>query len=366
MSLDSTYLQVSDGSSDAALMHITNDRSIGSTTIEVDTVSGIPDKFIASSGTILPSGFIDASTIKNFYGHLDGANLEIDGFLPGSTDAGNTAGQVVAIKPNTFWANLVASIVTAVDPANTPGGWILSSVALSFGSSDTAAGGSTSTNGVSTYTATASGDWTSTFSVGMKFRMVNSTTKYFFLTKISYSGGTTTFTFFGGTDYALTNTTISNVYYSSQKAPYGFPLDPVKWTVETKNTSSLSQASPVTGTWYNLSSLGLTVPIGSFVVEYNAPLNGSKASTTAYNVWSTLSTGASSESDPDFSTIIVWNGASSTIGGYGVAIRSKPLSVASKTQYYLNCRTSTGGSGIAVGFDGSQVPTLIRARCAYL
>lgn len=369
MALDSTYLQVSDGTADAAIMHITNSRSIGATTIQVDTVAAIPAKFIAIYGTLGSDGFITAASMRNFYGHLSGGNLEIDGFLPGSTDNGNTDGQVVVIKPNTFWANFVAqqSVDAYTNSVNLKAGWIPFPATLTYASADTASGGATSTNGVSTYTATMSGDYSGVFSQGMRLWLTQTTSKFFIITKVDYSGGTTTLTFFGGTDYSLANATITAAYYSVFKAPYGFPLDPGKWTVVMKNTSSYSQSTPVASTWYNVNvSLSLTVPIGSFVVSYDAPLNGSKSSATAFNVWATLSTANNSESNADSSTIFVVNGASATLGGYFMARRSINLILTAKTLYYLNCRTSTAGGGVSVGFDGSQVPTFIFALCAYL
>lgn len=114
------FLSVSDGNGDAALMHITADRLTGATTIEVDDVTNVPAKFIATSGTLLPSGFIDISTALVFRGHLSGGDLEIDAFAPGSTDVGNTSGQVVVIKPNTWWADKIAAFVKNATGNGTP------------------------------------------------------------------------------------------------------------------------------------------------------------------------------------------------------------------------------------------------------
>lgn len=116
MSLDLSYIYASDGTGDASLMRVTGTRLVGSTTLTVDVVTGVPTKFIASSGTLLPSGFIDPTTLTNFYGHLDTGHIVIDGFLPGSIDAGNTISQVVVIKPNTFWANLIADFLNTPIP----------------------------------------------------------------------------------------------------------------------------------------------------------------------------------------------------------------------------------------------------------
>lgn len=102
-------LPVSNGSGDAALAHVQSNRVIGSTTIATDTIANWPANFIATTGTLLSSGFIDPTSKTDFYGHLGvGNQLIIDGFCPGNADNGNTSGQVVVIKPNTEWANLIA------------------------------------------------------------------------------------------------------------------------------------------------------------------------------------------------------------------------------------------------------------------
>jgi len=111
---DYSYLSASDGSGDAALMHVEAARLSGSTTIEVDSVAGVPAKFIGTYGTLLPSGFVDPETKRDFFGHLDGTNLEIDSFAPGNTDDGNDEGQVVYIRPSTPQQNLIAAAVTGI------------------------------------------------------------------------------------------------------------------------------------------------------------------------------------------------------------------------------------------------------------
>lgn len=117
---DYDYLPASDGSGDASLMHVMSNRIVGATTIVVDTVVGVPAKFIGTSGTLLASGFLDPATITNFKGHVSGGNLIIDAFESGSTDVGNTSGQVVIVKPNTGWANRVASFIKNATGFGTP------------------------------------------------------------------------------------------------------------------------------------------------------------------------------------------------------------------------------------------------------
>lgn len=114
------FLSVSNGSGDAALMHIETDRLTGATTIDVDTVTNVPAKFIGTYGTLGPNGLITDATRRNFRGHTSGGNLIIDAFEPGSTDAGNTAGQVVIIKPTTGWANRIATFIQNAKNFGTP------------------------------------------------------------------------------------------------------------------------------------------------------------------------------------------------------------------------------------------------------
>lgn len=118
--MDYSYLKASNGSGDAALMHVEAERLEGATTIEVDVTTNVPAKFIATQGLLLPNSLLDPTTVTNFYGHLDGGNLEIDGFLPGSTDEGTDEGMVVIIKPNTFWTDKVADFILKATGDGTP------------------------------------------------------------------------------------------------------------------------------------------------------------------------------------------------------------------------------------------------------
>jgi len=189
MALDQTYLQVSDGNGDASLMHITGTRLIGSTVINVDTVVNVPSKFIATSGTPNIDGFIDPTTVTNFYGHVDGSTLVIEGFCAGSTDTGNTTAQVVIIKPNTEWANLLVNTVNNSD------GWNPVSESWSYASADSP-----------TFTVTTPTGSLAKYSEGMKVKLtqLEALTSYWNLdgnstdTKGSNNGTDTAITYSAG------------------------------------------------------------------------------------------------------------------------------------------------------------------------
>lgn len=218
-----------------------------------------------------------------------------------------------------------------------------------------------------TFTFTASGDLTSKYSAGMRVKLTQTTVKYFIVTKVAHSAGTTTITVYGGTDYTLANAAISSPYFSTHKAPAGFPLDPGKWTVEATDSSLRSQATPSASTWYNVGSVQISVPIGCWRLYYSCSPQAADSSASDWNAMSTLSTANNSESDTDMTAQIY---AGNTIAVSSTVSREKTIALAAKTSYYLNLKTTSSGldnlylRGDVAGGYGSK--TVIRAVCAYL
>lgn len=213
-----------------------------------------------------------------------------------------------------------------------------------------------------TYTVAVSGDQSAKYSAGMRVKLTDSGTQYFIITKVAYSDPNTTLTLYGGTDYDLSTGSITNPYYSVVKAPQGFPLDPLKWTVETTDTSLRSQNTPTQNTWYNPGSLTISVPIGCWKVSYRAKIQANDSAASGWGVRSTLSTANNSESDADYTCRI--DIATVTILSMSV-YAEKWLNLAAKTAYYLNISTpySTHDS---IHIHGADQKTIIRAVCAYL
>jgi hypothetical protein len=118
---DYDFLSVSNGSGDAALMHVNGSgRTVGSTVIPVDSVVNVPAKFIATYGVVGANGLITSASKRDFKGHVSGSTLVIDGFEPGSTDNGNSVGDIVIVKPNTGWADRVAKFIKNATNYGTP------------------------------------------------------------------------------------------------------------------------------------------------------------------------------------------------------------------------------------------------------
>jgi len=213
-----------------------------------------------------------------------------------------------------------------------------------------------------TYTISFASDMTAILGAGMRIKLTDSTVKYFIITAVgAYSGGKTIITVYGGTDYTLSGGAMTLPHYSIQKAPFGFPLSPIQWTVEVTDVTTRSQASPTQNVWYNLGENVISIPIGCWNVSYQCLVEIVKAAASS-EIQVTLSTANNSESDFDF-----------TIYGYAVSAdltmvtnRLKTLLIAAKTPYYLNTRTLTASVAGIYNTSNGNSKMLLRAVCAYL
>lgn len=253
------------------------------------------------------------------------------------------------------WSNLKATLKTYFDTLYPPSnGWI-SLGALTYETADSP-----------TFQFSIASDATGYIGVGMRIKLTQTTDKFFIVTAVgAYSGGKTIITVYGGTDYTLANASITSPYYSNIKAPFGFPLNPDKWSVKSTLTSRQTQASPTTNTWYNLGS-SYSMPIGNWdVVVTSLSWYVAVASGGANGDFQLcLSTSSSSASDTELMAGMGQNvGNSSHILLSTVMIR-KTIAVSSKTTQYLNMRTTNGAASLVIA--GDVIPTVILFRCAYL
>lgn len=230
------------------------------------------------------------------------------------------------------------------------GGWIPATGTWTYSSAD-----------APTYVISVDNDQTALINVGSRIKLTHSSAvKYFLVTAVgSYAGGVTLITVYGGTDYTLSASAISSVYYSREKAPFGFPLNPAKWMVSVTDATGITQSSPVQNTWYNANSI--TIPIGAWRVKYICKLAMTKTAATWNDPKVTLSTANNSESNVDNTN----NPHVGTQQYHGSAIFHEidPLDLAAKTVYYLNIlspQTQVTTTSIACTF------IRLRAISAYL
>lgn len=191
-------------------------------------------------------------------------------------------------------------------------------------------------------------------------------TEYAIITKVSYSAPNTTVTVFTGTDHNIPNMTLANPFYSTQKAPYGFPAGRNRWVVETV-ISSTSGTTATAGTIYNLGSNKLVLPTGDWRIAYDGHLQHDNTSASGFFAGAGLSTQTNAFSDFRLiqTAYIRTSSTSASIQGVNVAGFA---SVTTATDYYLVGRIETGAGTITIAVPGGSVIgySNIVAECAYL
>jgi hypothetical protein len=340
------------------------------TTIPLVSATSLP----TGTGIILTIDRVDSSgaqtptKMERVVGVISGVNLISCVRGIGGTAQAHSAGAVVEIViDSVLWNDLMDGILVE---HNQDGTHKLAAITSAMQTWDgwVALGACTyETADAPTFQFSIASDVTGLLSPGMRIKLTQTTAKYFIVTAVgAFTGGKTIITVYGGTDYTLVNASITLPYFSSVKAPFGFPLNPLKWTVEAVTAGGI-QVSPSAGTWYNKGG-SLVVPIGSWKLSYAATIFAygqvvtGNSQITAY---STLSKSASTEDDSSFTCNI--DGVC-YMAAFGQLLRSavsaeKAVLLASKTTYYANVsivQASTQQVGLA------PTSTIIRAVCAYL
>lgn len=214
------------------------------------------------------------------------------------------------------------------------------------------------------YKLTTETDQTGNVGLGDKFKFTHGgEVKYGIVVAITSS----TITLYCGTDYTISDTAITSIFYSHAKSPLGFPMSPAKWSVISKLVVGYSKVSPTQNVWYNAHSI--VVPIGLWDISYSGLITAiTVANKTSARVGTTLSEANNTESDGDFSTYGGVSGASSTITFVNyINVKKEGIPVTTKKTLYLNIRTVSAPGDIAnIDVPASIVPTIITAVCSYL
>lgn len=200
---------------------------------------------------------------------------------------------------------------------------------------------------------------TSKYSEGMKIKMTNGgNTINGIITKMGTYGGDevgyTYITFLHEINpttnqalHLMVSGAITNPYYSTQKAPQGFPLDTDKWSVVISATSDRTFPSPSQNVKQNISQLNLTIPIGNWSGAMCLTLYSSRASFGIVDIKATFSTTNDSETDSEKTIMDYGRGPLDTAGGRfevtHTLSRELKINVTTKTPYYLNIWTTQTG-----------------------
>jgi hypothetical protein len=169
----------------------------------------------------------------------------------------------------------------------------------------------------------------------------------------------------------MANSAITLPCYSFSK-PFGFPLDPNKWTVKKVDGSRRQQANPSTSTWYNLGTTNcqIVMPIGVWSGFWSASVGASGGNVdTEIAVTGTLSTANNSEISKEYSAGMYCRNIETHVSGTAlnaVLGRNIVLTVTSKTTYYLNASVYSVPVQTDLSFNGNEYSTIIKFVCAYL
>lgn len=185
------------------------------------------------------------------------------------------------------------------------------------------------------------------------------TTEYAVVTKVT----TTQVTVFTGTDCTIPNMALNSPYFSSQRAPFGFPSGRGKWRVDALYATLLSSGN--LGAWQSLPPQ-LLVPTGDFLAGYQGNIEfNSSAAQTQLVLYVTLSTAAGTESDRRFSQFnqqVLTSGTSTAVTN--PAKMENPVSATTPTTYYFNAKATNTAGTIYIRGDYSIMS--IYAECAYI
>ncbi len=230
-------------------------------------------------------------------------------------------------------------------------------------------------------------DVTGKYSVGMRIKMTNGgNTIHGIITKMGTYGGDeagyTYITFLHEIDPAdnlalhlMANSAITNNYYSTQKAPFGFPLDVKSWTIIYPIVSSGSaNYLDGGGAVAQFGTLQADMPIGSWIASYkvNPYLTTTSSSYKDNMMWGEIGISTANNSFTDnylFNRLyIIYNLAVGTLRPVyaGVVSGEREYIATSKTTFYLVGRSSAETAGHGRFFANLGSTGYIKFRCAYL
>jgi len=188
--------------------------------------------------------------------------------------------------------------------SNTFSGWNICPGPLPTRTATDTIGGSNGQNTTYVATLTFSGiDISGIMTEGVRIRYSQAgSTKYaIVMANSTLSGGNTIVNIFGGTDFQCLDTSsnpITNVSISRDKCPAGFPMDPGKWNIVFKNSSTLERT---TNDWGAVANFILAA--GNWNMYASGQLHTSRAvgrTRTAV----TISKINNTEDDPDLTSMI--------------------------------------------------------------
>jgi hypothetical protein len=342
-----TYVIPSSGTIDKVLMYIEGLGSAGTTTIDIHK-NGTT---IFTTQANRPSIAFNAA--NNYVVAVpDVISVVANDIITMYIDAVATGAITLTVQMSTVGGAVVGA-TGPTGPSYPSTGWVLDGNTWSYSSAD-----------APTFILSINADMTGILGAGYRLKIYQDAGwKYFIVTVVgAYAGGATLVTIYGGTDYTLTANAITYPYYSNVKCPLGFPLLETKWSVIITDTTKRTQLTPTALTWYNLGTISISIPIGCWNVSYNVALATEDTTEAEWSAYVGLSTANNTQGDAEFTNFIRLK---TTYYMQFVVTRSKILSLAAKTTYYLNTMANPAGLD-AVHNRNDQSTLVLKAVCVYL
>lgn len=188
---------------------------------------------------------------------------------------------------------------------------------------------------------TASGGATATYADNP----FSSTAYAIVMSKPVYAAGNTTLTVQAANGYAIPNETLGTSSYSTVKNPYGFPIGNDKWEVLYFNPNTLTPGISITANnWANPASQQILIPVGDWSLKEELAI-WNNVTGTAVVIMGSLSTSATAETDPRFTSGFFNQGASASMVASGLVSKTHPVSLSTATTYYGILSPGTVSSG---------------------
>lgn len=220
------------------------------------------------------------------------------------------------------------------------------------------------------YVIQTTGDKTSKYQPGFRFKITQTTVRYFIIVKVALVSGNTQLTVFGGTHSIVDNLTISNPQYSTFRLPFGLPANKEQWSVTVQDTTQRVTTGPTANTWSNPGALKITVPIGNWRLYWSGSCQIRMTTAgTAVNAGfqGTLSTSSdtTTESHPVLTARYTFAFPNTLTNGTGRAAFFKEMPYVNTTKQDFFAKLLTGASGaVDIEFPNHIQTMVMVAECA--